>query len=84
MSHHYPSQCYPSLHCDKYGHLRKCHIYTAGKTLYKDNNSEIEFLLQLENKQMQNNVETQDKTNNILIVCVIQSSVHVCHALPAS
>ena len=38
-----------------------CHIYYAGKTLYRDWNRVVEFLLQLENKQqtMPNKVETQ-------------------------
>ena len=33
------SQCYASLHCDKYGYLGTWHItipYNAGKTLIKD------------------------------------------------
>ena len=28
------SECYASLHCEEYGHIRTCHIYNEGKTLY--------------------------------------------------
>ena len=39
------SQCYASLHCDEYGHLRTWHVYNAGKTLYEDQSCVGEFLL---------------------------------------
>ena len=39
------SQCYASLHCDEYTHLRTWHVYNAGKTLYEDQSCVIECLL---------------------------------------
>ena len=36
------SQCYASLHCDEYGHLRTGYIYNAGKTLYREWNRVME------------------------------------------
>ena len=60
------SQCYASLHCEKYGYLGTWHItilYNAGKKLNRNRSCVGEFLLHLENKQqiMPNNVETKHK-----------------------
>ena len=60
------SQCYASLHCEKYGYLGTWHItipYNASKNLNRDGSHVVEYLLHLENKRqiMPNNVETKHK-----------------------
>ena len=44
------AQCYSSMYCDQYGHLRTYQIYNAGKTLYMDRSRVVELLLQFEKK----------------------------------
>ena len=60
------SRCYASLLCEEHGHVRTCHIYNTGKTLYMG----IEFSLQLENRQqiMPNNVETKHAQAHVFVI----------------
>ena len=71
------SQCYASLHCNEYGHLKTWSIHNAGIRLYRDRICAVDFLLHLENKQQikTNNVETEAYSYLILVDCVI----HVVH-----
>ena len=78
------SQCYASLHCDEYEHLRMWHIYNASKMLYRDRSHVVGFLLHLEtNKscQIMWRLNTSTCICNILVffVCVIKSPL--CQSL---
>ena len=63
------SQCYASLHCEEYGHMRTWNIHKGGKTLYRDRSHIVVLLLQLENKQqiMQNNVRDSTQSHAFVI-----------------
>ena len=85
------SQCYASLHCEKYGYLGTWHItilYNAGKKLNRNRSCVVEFLFiwKTNNKSCQIiwRIKTSTCIGYILVVCVILSSLHVYHTLPAS
>ena len=81
------SQFYTLLHCGECGHMRTCHIYNTGKTLYigiKIVQKSVYYNWKINNKacKIMRRLSTSTCIRYILVVCVIKHSLW--HNWPAA